>query len=159
MQVTYLKEEKHEIGVDEIQDAVELLSEHFKIPVPHVKVTWNQGSKCSYRRSYWGFWSEMSISRDDWHGITDCVLHEFTHALRGFRSGKHYHDVRFFLALKEVCEVWLGDAEWFRWDRDYNPIWKQAVRHRLTRRTWFRHTHKFGPFLSAEKIAAYGTVK
>ena len=101
-----------------------LLSEHFSIAPPQLK--W---SKCSRRGRYNGRKHSVAAGPNSWRGLTNCLLHEFAHALTHKRfPDARPHGAEFIAVLWEVVCVWHDDPHAYAWAQEYAHIAKISAK-------------------------------
>src|SRR3970040_961429 len=113
--------------VDEI---ITLLSDAMKVRKP--KWEW-----CERRVSQYRIREEtIRLSRRDWHGIEDALLHEFAHHVTWVRNRTCYHDLWFCQALAEAVELWYSNVKRYGWNKEYATVQAYAVRKGYIQPTW-----------------------
>ena len=107
----------------EAQEALVFLAQKFKIPLPELR--WYKRA----RRGWAYVLSNMLITGPNcWRGVTDSLLHEFSHILNFKRQGKRRapppHDYRFFETLIDVTTAWYGNPIKYNWITEYRTIYR-----------------------------------
>ena len=114
---------KEAVAVEEARETIEILSAHFKIPMP--KIVLGRRRNCTLPRRHIIRLCPNSRSTLSW---TDTVLHEFAHVLNYQQNGSargRIHQKGFFHALVDTIRAWRGDIHRYAWEKEYLCVRKR----------------------------------
>lgn len=124
MKIAYHKDRLTE---EQARELLKLLSEEFRIPCPGLSWTFRSRRGLFKRFAYW-----ISAGPLVWRGSTNCLLHEFAHALAEKRHHtKVGHDYRYMEALHDTVLAWFGQdgMNKYDWQSEYSTVAAYGRRH------------------------------
>lgn len=101
-----------------------LLAHHFKTAPAQLR--WRNVTE---RGHAFGHHNLISTGPNTWRGVTNCLLHEYSHLLTHVREPKaKAHGIEFQKVLWEVVMVWHGDPDLYDWSFEYDGVKAYGLR-------------------------------